>query len=88
MSEDEITDKELWTAFKEESRSLKEANKSKHTQDLIDLSIPFESKNFGYHLIIDGKVDYWPSTGKWFVRDSKKKGSGFNKMIKELGNEI
>lgn len=72
--------------MKANHQQIKEKRKVEDTQKLINKGIEFESKNFGYHLIVKGKeslIDYWPSSGKFFVRKTKKKGNGFNNLMLE-----
>lgn len=41
---------------------------------LRQYGVPFQTMNSGQHLIIDtlaGKIDYWPSTNKWQVRNGR-----------------
>lgn len=44
-------------------------NTASSTQLLRDQDIPFEVRNGGAHLIVDGVADFWPSTGLWIPRD-------------------
>lgn len=82
------SDSDIALAFKarkEASRKKKESNQDWSTQKLIDEGIPFESKNWGNHLIVEtqnGKVDFWPSTGKFIVRDTDKHGRGIRQLLK------
>lgn len=42
------------------------------TQRLIDEDIFFRVYNNGWHLVVhdgDDLIDFWPSTGRWVVRD-------------------
>lgn len=70
--------------LKEETKRSKEERKTINTLVLLDKGIRFESKNFGYHLIVEGKqsiIDFWPSTGKFIVRQNRKKGHGIGKLL-------
>jgi len=48
------------------------------------MGINIEIKNNGIHIIVDNKIDFWPTTGKYIVRKNQKKGRGVFNMIKEL----
>jgi hypothetical protein len=48
--------------------------KDQYIQYLTDAKIPFETKNGGVHLIVEGPhgyIDVWPTTGKWSPRPSE-----------------
>lgn len=50
--------------------------------------VPFVSKNFGAHLIVNGRYDFWPGTGYWKERgDGKRKGQGVATLLNELQND-
>lgn len=55
------------------------ANKAKSTDILTREGIPFVAKNDGVHLIVAGRWDFYPSTGKFVARQGepgKKKRAG------------
>lgn len=43
------------------------------------------------HLIVTGSgwelVDFWPGTGKWIARDTKRKGRGVFNLLKYIKGE-
>jgi hypothetical protein len=59
---------EDYRLLREQRKQKKRNNIELSTQALIDRNIPFESKKDGAHLIVDGKVDFWPSTGLFIAR--------------------
>lgn len=76
-----------WDAAK---KKKKLSNLEFSTEKLKQLGVEFESKNGGFHLVVnhDGKVvDFWPSTGKYKFRTRKKYCRGLKKLFKELGIE-
>ena len=75
---------EMYKEHKEERRQKKEMNMEYSTELLKTVGIPFESKNGGVHLIVDGldcKIDYWPSTGKFITRKGRS-GRGIKNLLK------
>lgn len=51
------------------------------TEILDNYNIEYESKNNGIHLIVkglDGFIDFWPSTGKFTLREGKSGRGVFN----------
>lgn len=84
---------ELFGAMREASKDKREQNTDKSTQLLVDRGVNFDSNNYGRHLVIRDSgliIDFWPSTGKWTVRESGKYRRGvFNllKLIKSRAGE-
>ena len=79
---------DIFKSLKEDRRVKKSSNKESSTQILIDNGIEFESKNNGVHLIItcrSGKIDFWPSTGKWTPR-GERDGRGISKLIRYIAS--
>jgi len=77
--------REIYEAMKEHSKQKKESNKRFSTNELESRDIKFESKNDGYHLIVNhfNKIaDFWPYTGKFIIRNNNKKGRGVFNLIK------
>lgn len=76
-------------AYNESRREKKRRNLEQNTQILRDRGVSFTAKNNGVHLIIRrGTVplaDFWPSTGKWIMRISRKKGRGVFNLLNEPG---
>jgi len=63
----------------------KKANNKENVFKLLKKkSVPFEVKNGGIHLVIDGHVDYWPTTGKFICRDTKTTGRGIFNLLKHI----
>lgn len=76
---------DTFNALREIRREKRLGNRNFSTQRLIDLNIPFESKNDGIHLIVrlpnDNLIDFWPSTGLWMERGTNKKMRGVRNLI-------
>ncbi len=75
---------ELFSALREESRIKKLSNLEQSTNILKEKNINFVSKNNGIHLIV-GNFDFYPSTGKFINRTTKKDGRGIFNLIKKIG---
>lgn len=76
---------DVYNAIREVRRKKRLSNREFSTQRLVDLNIPFESKNLGIHLIISCNavvIDFWPSTGLWMERGTGKKMRGVRNLIK------
>ena len=77
---------ELFTALREQRRIKKLSNLEQSTNILKEKNINFVSRNNGIHLIV-GNFDFYPSTGKFINRISKKDGRGIFNLIKKLDND-
>lgn len=80
---------EVFKLFRKHKQDKKSDNIKKSTQLLIDEGIDFITQNFGIHLIITcwrGKVDFWPSTGRWIFRDKDFRGRGVKSLIYYIKN--
>ena len=78
---------EVFNAMKEASKEKRASNRASSATILDQAGIPYESKNVGAHLIVDGCIDFWPGTGKFIVRKTNKKGRGVRNMIRALQAE-
>ena len=75
---------ENYKAMREHNKEKKTANMEYSTELLKTIGVPFESKNNGVHLVVQGrdcKIDYWPSTGKFITRNGKQ-GRGVKNLLK------
>ena len=81
---------ELFSAWKAHKREVKQHNKENSTKLLQQRGIPFKICNDGLHLIIETKnsiTDFWPSTGKWCIKNKKRVGRGIFNLLRELDKE-
>lgn len=77
---------ELFRARRVAQQAKRAENKAKSTDILQREGVPFVSKNDGVHLIVAGRWDFWPSTGKWQERQGvagqkKRAGRGVFNLI-------
>lgn len=65
--------REVYDAMKKHSKQKKSSNLATSTAMLDREQIDYISKNNGVHLIVTdfngNLIDFWPSTGKWIVRN-------------------
>lgn len=70
--------------YGEMRKKKRESNIDFSTKILADKGIPFVSKNYGVHLIVNKLFDFYPSTGLFIHRNTKKRGRGIYNLIKQL----
>lgn len=81
--DDDIDSTEYWRDIKQARQENRADNRENSAVYLQERGIPFVSKNFGAHLIVEGRecfIDFWPGTGKWHCR-SGKKGFGVRNLV-------
>lgn len=72
---------------KEEREKRKASNYLNGIKILEDYKVSYEQQKNRLHLVVEEQIDYWPSTGKYIIRKTKKKGRGIFNLLKELGIE-
>jgi hypothetical protein len=72
--------------LKEQSKKKKKKNLKNSLAILEKKKIPYEQLN-PHHFRVDGKFDFWPSTGKFYNMRIKKYGRGVFNLIKYLKEE-
>jgi hypothetical protein len=62
-------------------------NKSFAVEMLRECNVSFQVKNNGEHVIVAGNpaTDYWPGTGLFIQRKTKKEGRGIYNLLKLIG---
>jgi hypothetical protein len=78
---------EMFNALKKERQEKRVSNRESSAEYLRERGVPFEEKNFGAHLIVEGReclIDFWPGTGKWNSRCGKK-GFGVRNLVAFIG---
>jgi hypothetical protein len=73
-----------WAEHKKHSQDKRASNRAASAGILIRAGIKFESKNQGAHLVVAsnrGKIDFWPGTGKWILREGGATGRGVNNLL-------
>lgn len=68
-----------WAKVKQDKRAR---NRDASAALLTQAQIPFVVKNEGAHLIVDGRIDFWPGTGKWIQRGTSAHHRGVEGLIR------
>lgn len=68
-------------AMRKHWQEKRESNREQSTARLTREGVVFESKNDGIHLIVEGRVDYWPSTGRWIERANRRRHRGIKSLL-------
>jgi len=80
----------LWAAFREAKQKKRRSNLAYSTQQLVTAGIVYEAHNGGIHLVIHTRaeiIDFWPSTGLWWIRGTRNKRRGIVKLIKYVSGK-
>ena len=72
---------DFWRYVKAARKAKRAANTVASTDLLTQNGIEFESKNFGAHLFVSGRFDFWPSSGLYIDRATGKRSRGVMKLI-------
>ena len=75
---------EIYYAMRKAKQERKQANKANGTEKIKRSGYSFVTHNDGLHIVIENRVDYWPSTGKFIDRQTKRKGRGILPLLKYL----
>lgn len=78
---------EFWNDVRGYRQAKRAANTNSSTGIMERSGVPFVSKNNGAHLIVADRWDYWPSTGLFIDRQTKKKGRGVNNLLRSVQND-
>ena len=75
---------EMWRDYRDMKQKKKRSNLAYSTKLLTDSGLTFVSNNFGVHLVLEKNgqsIDFWPSTGLWWIRGTSNKRRGIQKLI-------
>ena len=73
--------KEIYDALKIDGQKKREFNRKNSPKVLKKNKIEYEDMNKGAHLLVARQVDFWPGTGLWICRDTKRRGRGVEKLV-------
>ncbi len=79
-----MDDSELWKAHKQAAQGKRAYNRVASAKVLADAGVAFESRNDGSHLVVAAVWDFWPGTGLYVHRPTKRKGRGVLRLLQEL----
>lgn len=75
---------EVFNATREHSKEKRRSNLASSTAMLQHNGIPFVVHNGGIHLVLSKgtqTIDYWPSTGLWWIRGTSNKRRGVKRLL-------
>jgi hypothetical protein len=75
---------EGWAEWRQAKQEKKRSNMAYSTRQLREAGIEFTMHNSGIHLVLkkgENTIDFWPSTGLWWVRGAQKKCRGITRLI-------
>lgn len=76
-----------WREYRKERQEKKRCNLKRNLKHLESKGIPFVSNNDGVHVVIQHNnkiIDFYPSTGLWKDRQSKRRARGILSLIRHL----
>lgn len=72
----------------EEGRKRNRAHHREHSPNILrEFGFSFAVKNNGAHLVVQvnlGTVDFWPGTGLWEHRETRRRGRGVFNLAREF----
>lgn len=75
---------EIFREMKEQKQKKRHNNMHNSLRVLGSKGVGFESLNHGYHLRVEGVIDFYPTTGLWITVDKSERGRGVMLMIRYL----
>lgn len=75
---------EFFNDWRKAKQEKKRSNMKQSTLRLQDAGIPFTVHNSGIHLVLQkgaDTIDFWPSTGLWWIRGHRNKCRGVKTLI-------
>jgi hypothetical protein len=73
---------EYWKDVNDYYQAKRCSNTIHSTEILKRAGVQFESYNNGAHLIVSGKFDFWPSTGLFIDRITRKRNRGIHNLLR------
>lgn len=78
---------DIFNDLRKIKQEKRRSNTAHSTRMLQESGIEFASHNGGTHLTLtkhEQVIDYWPSTGLWWIRGTSNKRRGIAKLIKHM----
>lgn len=77
---------DVWREIRRERQEKRSRNRENGAAMLAAAGHRFDDPNHGRHLIVEGRVDYWPGTGPWRQRGGPARGRGIRTLLRFLGS--
>lgn len=81
---------DTFRAMAESRREVRAHQFKTHHEELKKCGVPYEVKNHGHHVILEfgkEKADFWPASGKYFLRSERRYGIGFHRLFRHFNKE-
>lgn len=75
---------DLYRELRAESQAKRARNRDLSLKLLRDRDVAFTVKNGGAHIIVNGRIDFWPGTGLWIERGGTR-GRGVKDLLRHIG---
>lgn len=85
--DDAYTMGDVYRAMRESRKEYRDHRFQTHHEELKKLGITYEVKNGGHHVILEfgrEKADFWPASGKYFIRKERRYGIGLHRLLKHF----
>lgn len=76
--------KEYWAMIREDRNNKKQDHAKEFMKAIESSGLHFRIKNGGDHVVINDRVDCWPTTGRWIIRTTKETGRGISSLLRRL----
>ena len=74
---------DTFKAYREIQKKERQDRAEHAMKTLSEEGVPYEIfSRTNYHMRVGGLIDYWPTTGRWKVNNSRVKGFGLRNMLK------
>jgi hypothetical protein len=82
VSDAEGLDRDDYKELREQSKQRRQNNRDQSPQALTAAGLSFTTHNGGAHLVVCERFDFWPGTGKWIDRKTRRGGRGVFPLIR------
>jgi Holliday junction resolvase-like predicted endonuclease len=76
----EVDEWDMLKALSREKRARRQASAPQFLQRLRNAGLRIELLS-AYHVRVEGRWDYWPTTGRWWDLEKRRKGYGAKQLI-------
>lgn len=75
---------DLYRELRSESKAKRARNRDLSLKLLRERGVTYTVKNGGAHIIVNGRIDFWPGTGLWIERGGAR-GRGVKDLLRHIG---